>query len=78
MGIPISALTAENVSINNGSALWIDHTTDTRREVTDIGLILNDVSLDRPVKLTFSAQLDKKPLSLDGTVGPVRDRVERR
>jgi len=71
MGIPISALAAENVSINNGSALWIDHTTDTRKEITDISLILKDVSLNRPVKLTFSAQLDKKPLSLEGTVGPV-------
>jgi len=71
LGIPLSALTAENISINNGSALWIDHTTDTRKEITDIGLILKDVSLNRPVKLTFSAQLDKKPLSLEGTVGPV-------
>jgi AsmA protein len=71
LGIPISALTAENISINNGSALWIDHTTDTRKEITDIGLILKDVSLNRPVKLTFSAQLDQKPLSLEGTVGPV-------
>ncbi len=70
-GIPISALTAENVSINNGSALWIDHTTNTRKEITDIGLLLTDVSLIRPVKLMFSAQLDKKPLSLEGTVGPV-------
>jgi AsmA protein len=71
MGIPISALTAENISINNGSALWVDHTTDTRREITDIGLILKDVSLNRPINLKFSAQLDKKPLSLEGTVGPV-------
>jgi AsmA protein len=71
LGIPISALTAENISINNGSALWIDHTTDTRKEITDISLILKDVTLNRPVKLTFSAQLDQKPLSLEGTVGPV-------
>jgi AsmA protein len=71
MGIPISALTAENISINNGSALWVDHTTDTRKEITDIGLILKDVSLNRPINLKFSAQLDKKPLSLEGTVGPV-------
>jgi AsmA protein len=69
--VPLSALTAENVAINNGSALWIDHTTDTKKKITDIGLNLNDVSLDRPVKLTFSAQLDQKPLSLEGTVGPV-------
>ena len=71
LGIPISALTAENVSITNGTARWIDHTTDTRKEITEIGLTLTDVSLDRPVKLSFSAQLDKKPLSLEGVVGPV-------
>ena len=70
-GIPLSALTAENISINNGSALWVDHTTDTRKEVTEIGLVLKDVSLNRPVNLKFSAQLDKKPLSLEGVVGPV-------
>ncbi len=71
LGIPISALTAENISINNGSALWIDHTTNTRKEISEIGLTLTDVSLDRPVNLAFSAQLDKKPLSIDGVVGPV-------
>jgi AsmA protein len=71
LSIPISALTAENVSINNGKALWIDHSTDTKKEVTEIGLTLTDVSLDRPVKLAFSAQLDQKPLSLEGVVGPV-------
>ncbi len=71
LGIPLSALTAENISITNGSAIWIDHTTDTRKEITDIGLTLKDVSLNRPVKLTFSAQLDQKPISLEGTVGPV-------
>jgi AsmA protein len=71
MGIPLSALTAENISINNGSALWVDHTTDTTKEVTEINLLLKDVSLNRPVNLKFSAQLDKKPLSLEGVVGPV-------
>ena len=71
LGIPLSALTAENVSIKNGTAIWIDHTTGTRKEIKEIGLTLTDVSLDRPVKLSFSAQLDKKPLSLEGVVGPV-------
>ena len=71
LGIPISALTAENISINNGSALWIDHTTNTKNEISEIGLTLTDVSLDRPVKLAFSAQLDKKPVSVEGVVGPV-------
>ena len=76
-GLPISALTVGNFSIKNGSALWIDHSTDTRKEITDISLALKDFSLDRPVQLTFSAQLDKKPLSLEGTVGPVGNGFEK-
>ena len=69
--LPISALTVGNLAIKNGSALWIDHTTDTRQEISDINLALKDVSLERPVKMTFSAQMDKKPVSLEGTVGPL-------
>ncbi len=76
-GIPISALTVGNFSIKNGSALWIDHTTNTRKEVRDISLILKDVSLDRPVQLELSAELDKKPLFLEGTVGPVGSGFEK-
>ena len=76
-GLPISALTVGNFSIKNGSALWIDHTTNTRKEVKDISLILKDVSLDRPVQLKFSAELDKKPLTLEGTVGPVGSGFEK-
>jgi AsmA protein len=76
-GLPISALTVGNFSITNGSALWIDHTTNTRKEVKDISLILKDVSLDRPVQLKFSAELDKNPLTLEGTVGPVGSGFEK-
>jgi len=76
-GLPISALTVGNFSIKNGSALWIDHATDTRQEVKDISLILKDVSLDRPVQLKFSAALDNNPLSLEGTIGPVGSGFEK-
>ncbi len=68
---PISALTVGEFSIKNGSVLWIDHTTGTRKEITDIALALKDVSLERPVGLKFSARVDNKPLALEGTVGPV-------
>jgi len=76
-GLPISALTVGNFSVKNGSVLWIDYTTNTRKEVKDISLILKDVSLDRPVQLKFSAELDKNPLSLEGTVGPVGSGFEK-
>ena len=70
-GLPIADLTVGEFAIKNGSVIWIDHTTDTRKEITAVNLSLLDVSLERPVKLSFSAMLDNQPLSVDGTVGPV-------
>jgi AsmA protein len=70
-GLPISSLTVGDFSLINGIVLWIDHSTNTRKELAQINLALKDVSLDRPVKLVFSAQMDKQPLSLEGSVGPV-------
>jgi AsmA protein len=70
-GLPIKDLTVGEFSIKNGSIIWIDHTTDTRKEITAVNLSLQDVSLEDPVKLSFSAMLDNQPLSIAGTVGPV-------
>ncbi len=73
---PISALTVGEFSIKDGSAVWIDHTTGTRKEITEIALAMQDVSLERPVQLKFSARMDDKPLALEGTVGPVGKGLE--
>ena len=70
-GLPIKDLTVGEFSIENGSIIWIDHTANTRKEITAVNLKLKDVSLERPVTLSFSALLDNQPLSIDGTVGPV-------
>ena len=76
-GLPINALTVGNFSISNGSALWIDQTTDTRKEVKNINLLLTDVSLDKPVQVKFTGELDNKPLAIEGTVGPVGSGLEK-
>ncbi|MGD9045208.1 MAG: AsmA family protein [Desulfobacterales bacterium] len=70
-GLPIKDLTVGELSIKNGSVIWIDHTTANRKEITALNLTLQDVSLERPVKLSFSAILDNQPVAVDGTVGPV-------
>ena len=70
-GLPIEDLTVGEFLLKNGSIIWIDHTTQTRKEISAVNLNLQDVSLDRPIKLTFAAQLDKQPVSMEGTVGPV-------
>ena len=69
--LPISALTVGNLAINNGSAIWDDRKEGTRKEITQINLALKDVSLERPIRLTFSALVDQKPISIEGSVGPI-------
>jgi len=71
MNLPIKALTVGDFAIENGTVLWIDHTNGTRKEVTGVNLTLGDVSLEKPIKLDLSAQMDNKPLAVSGTVGPV-------
>lgn len=70
-GLPIKTLAVGEFAITNGSVLWIDHVKGERREISALTLRLGDVSLDRPIKVALSAQLDKRPISLEGSVGPV-------
>ena len=70
-GLPIDELTVGEFLLKNGSIIWIDHSTQTRKEITAVNLNLENVSLDRPIKVAFAAQLDKQPVSVDGTIGPV-------
>ncbi|MBW1737234.1 MAG: DUF748 domain-containing protein, partial [Deltaproteobacteria bacterium] len=71
-GLPISDLWVGDFSIKNGMVLWLDHSAGTRKQVSDINLTLQEVSLDRPVQLKFSAVLDKQPLLMQGSIGPLR------
>ena len=70
-GLPIKDLTVGEFLLKNGSIIWIDHSTQSRNEITAVNLSLKDVSLDRPIKLSFAAQLDKQPISMEGALGPV-------
>jgi AsmA protein len=70
-GLPIKDLTVGEFTIKDGSITWIDHAADIRKKITAVNLQLKDVSLERPITLSFSALLDNQPLSIDGTVGPV-------
>ena len=69
--LPIKGLAVGEFAVTQGSALWIDHGTGERREISDLTFRLSDVSLDSPIRLTLSAKMDGKPLSVTGTVGPL-------
>jgi AsmA protein len=70
-GLPIKSLAVHEFAINNGSLVWIDHTSGQRKEMSELGLTLKDLSFDRPIGIALSALLDGKPLSVKGEVGPV-------
>jgi AsmA protein len=70
-GLPIGSLAAGEISIKNGALTLLDHSTGERREIKDLSLQLRDVSLERPIQLSLSASLDKKPISLEGKLGPL-------
>ncbi len=71
MVLPIKSLAVGEFAITEGNVLWIDQAKGERKEISDMNLRLKDVSFDRPIHLALSANLDGKPLSLEGTIGPL-------
>ncbi|MFC1567396.1 AsmA family protein [Thermodesulfobacteriota bacterium] len=72
-GLSLKSLAVGDVSITDGTVLWIDHTKGQRTELSNVTLRLQDVTLHRPVQLLLAARLDEKPLSIQGKVGPLGD-----
>ncbi|MGD8983937.1 MAG: AsmA family protein [Desulfobacteraceae bacterium] len=70
-GLPIAGLAVGEFAITKGSIIWIDHSKGERKEISEVTLRLQDVSLDRPIRLALSAILDGQPIDLKGNVGPV-------
>jgi AsmA protein len=69
--LPIEALTVGEFTVTNSSILLIDDATERKREVSQVTLRLKDVSLDRPIRLAFSAAVWGNPLSVEGQLGPL-------
>ena len=70
-GLPIRSLTVGDFSIKNGTVTWIDNSSGTRKTIEKLDVVVTDLSFDRPIGVTLSARLDDKPVSLNGTLGPV-------
>lgn len=70
-GLPLKSLAVGEFAVRNGSVVYVDQSSGSRREVSDVNLELKDVSLDRPIRLSLSAVVEKLPVSMDGQIGPV-------
>jgi AsmA protein len=69
--LPIKQLSVAEFAVREGELLYIDHASDTRKEIKDLNIELKDVSLQQPVKLFISANAEGKALSIEGEVGPI-------
>ena len=69
--IPIESLVVETFTIKDGNVLLIDHAQKERRQLKELSLNLDGISLERPISLSLSGLVDDKPFSLNGTIGPL-------
>ncbi|MFP4085744.1 MAG: AsmA family protein [Desulfobacteraceae bacterium] len=69
--LPIQSLAVDEFLIRDGAVLFMDKTSGMKKEIRDFRVTLEDVSLDKPIRVGLSALLDAQPLSATGTVGPV-------
>jgi AsmA protein len=70
-GLPIESLVVGTFTIKNGNILWIDHARGQRRELKDLNLSLDEISLEKPIHLSLSALVEGKPFSMEGKLGPI-------
>ncbi len=70
-GLPLKSLAVGEFAVRNGAVVYLDESSGLRREVSDLSLELKDVSLDRPIRLVFSAVAEKMPVSVEGQIGPL-------
>lgn len=70
------SLQADNLAINDGMVVWIDHARQKYRTITELNLDVKRVSPGKPIDIKFSCLLGKYPLTGKGTVGPLRKAVE--
>jgi AsmA protein len=69
--IDLKAFTLGELAVKDGSVIWLDHRKKVRKEMSDVTLLLQNVSLERPIGLSFSAKLDSRMFSIKGDVGPI-------
>ena len=67
----LAALTAEEIAIRNGRLTYVDEAVGQKQEVADLNLVLQDVSLDRPLRIEFATRFNGQPVTMAGTVGPI-------
>ena len=69
--LPVKSLQVGEFAIVDGRVGYTDKGTGLHKQVENISLQLEDVSLERPISLSFNADVEGRPVSVSGSVGPV-------
>jgi AsmA protein len=75
--IALSSLEVDEFSIINGRISYVDEVLQSKNEITEITITSQDVSLERPITLLFQANVDGKPVSMQGSIGPLGKKIGR-
>ena len=70
-GLPIEGLMVGKFAITNGQMIYVDQKANVKKQISDLNLTLDNISLENPVGISFAAMVDGKPVSLEGTAGPI-------
>ena len=70
-GLSLGSLALKTFILSEGALLWIDRTKGEQKEIRDLAVEVDNLSLFTPVLLKCSATVDQHPLSVHGTVGPI-------
>jgi AsmA protein len=70
-GLPIDSLAVGECAVKNAFFVYIDEAAGVRKEISEVTLRLEDVSLDRPIHLALAGKAMACPFSLEGEVGPL-------
>ena len=67
--------TADLLGVTDGTVTWNDRVNNTGFQISDLMLLLKNVTPDNPASLECVAVFRGAPVRLDGTIGPLRSLV---
>ncbi len=69
--IPLKSLEIGEFAINNGKIHYLDRQTGQQQDISGLNLQLKDVSLVRPITISFTALVNGNQVGLTGRIGPL-------
>lgn len=69
--ISLKSLAIGEFSINNGRIHYLDKQHNEQQDISGLSLQLKDVSLVRPISVSFKALINGQPLGMTGRIGPL-------